>query len=67
MKTKVFVTRLSLHAREGLKRQALANGRTMSGEARVIIEDALGVDRAAMRTGYDGLPWLGEQQKHGGA
>jgi plasmid stability protein len=45
METIVFVTRLPQRAREDLRRQAFANGRTMAGEARVIIEDALGFDR----------------------
>lgn len=50
METTVFVTRLTPPTREGLRRQAFANGRTMAGEARVIIEDALGVDRSRVVT-----------------
>ena len=45
METKVFVTRLTQLSRDELRIQAVKNGRTMAGEARVIIEDALGVDR----------------------
>jgi plasmid stability protein len=47
METKVFVTRLTQLSCDELRIQAVKNGRTMAGEARVIIEDALGVDRCA--------------------
>jgi plasmid stability protein len=47
METKVFVTRLTQLSRDELRIQAVKNGRTMAREARVIIEDALGVDRCA--------------------
>ena len=49
MQTVVFVTRLTPSTQDGLRLRAAENGRTMSGEARVILEDALGIDRLAYR------------------
>ncbi len=46
MATIVFVTRLTPPARDLLRHQAIVNGRTMAAEARVLIEDALGIDRS---------------------